>query len=404
MVKGQETESGDPLEIFPSTHPLTPPQSSEDRVAWLRLLRSRRVGVSTFFRLMGEHGTAQAALAALPEVAAQAGVKDYQVCPLPVVEQEIDWARKCGARLLAFGAADYPALLAEIPDPPPLLWAIGDLSLLERSTIAVVGARNASSLGTRMARKLGADLGAAGHVVVSGLARGVDTAAHTAAIETGTIAVMAGGVDVIYPSENAVLGEEIGRKGLRLSEAPMGLSPQARHFPQRNRIISGLSRGIAVVEAAAKSGSILTAEMALEQGREVFAVPGHPFDTRASGCNRLIRDGAQLLRGAQDILSVLGEAPVAATQPALPLEETPAYEPAGVRVDIPSAPAETRDLSQTAALHQLILDRLEPAPLSEDQLARALDMPAGSVASQLTDMEIEGQIERAAGGMIHRRA
>ena len=222
-------------------------------MAWLRLLRSRRVGVTTFFRLMGEHGSAQAALEALPEVAKTAGVDDYSVCPLPVVEKEIDWAVKCGAEMLCFGAPDYPALLAEIPDPPPILWAIGNLGLLARPTVGVVGARNASSLGTRMARKLAGDLGAAGRVVVSGLARGVDTAAHTAALKTGTIAVMAGGVDVIYPSENAVLGEEIGRDGLRLSEAPMSLTPQARHFPRRNRIISGLSRAVVVVEAAART-------------------------------------------------------------------------------------------------------------------------------------------------------
>lgn len=375
-------------------------------MAWLRLLRSRRVGVTTFFRLMGEHGSAQAALEALPEVAKTAGVDDYSVCPLPVVDKEIDWAVKCGAEMLCVGAPDYPALLAEIPDPPPILWAIGNLDLLARPTVGVVGARNASSLGTRMARKLAGDLGAAGQVVVSGLARGVDTAAHTAALKTGTIAVMAGGVDVIYPSENAVLGEEIGREGLRLSEAPMSLTPQARHFPRRNRIISGLSRAVVVVEAAAKSGSLITAEMALEQGREVFAVPGHPFDARATGCNRLIRDGATLLRGAQDVLDVIGGGVEHAAPEPRAVVDDPAPAPAPIAqvapVDIPSAPAETRTLAETAALHQLILDRLGPSPVSEDQLVRDLAMPAGDVASELTDLELEGHVSRAPGGLISR--
>ncbi|WP_292025607.1 DNA-processing protein DprA [Maritimibacter sp. UBA3975] len=375
-------------------------------MAWLRLLRSRRVGVTTFFRLMGEHGSAEAALEVLPDVAKAAGVTEYQVCPLPIVEKELDWAQKCGARMLCFGAPDYPAMLTDIPDPPPILWAIGDIGLLARPSVGLVGARNASSLGTRMARKLAADLGEAGMVVTSGLARGVDTAAHAAALATGTIAVMAGGVDVIYPSENAVLGEEIGRDGLRLSEAPMSLTPQARHFPRRNRIISGLSRAVVVVEAAAKSGSLITAEMALEQGREVFAVPGHPFDARASGCNRLIRDGATLLRGARDMLDALDAEAVAAprAEPDIPAEVVCEPFVGAPPVDIPPAPPETRTLSETAALHQQILDRLGPSPVSEDQLVRDLALPTGTVASELTDLELEGQIQRAPGGMISRRA
>ncbi len=375
-------------------------------MAWLRLLRSRRVGVTTFYRLMSEHGSAEAALDALPEVARAAGVQDYHVCPLPIVEKELDWAQKCGARMLCYGAPDYPALLADIPDPPPILWAIGNTDLLARPGVGLVGARNASSLGTRMARKLATDLGEAGMVVISGLARGIDTAAHTASLKTGTIAVMAGGVDVIYPSENAVLGEEIGREGLRLSEAPMSLTPQARHFPRRNRIISGLARAVAVVEAAAKSGSLITAEMALEQGREVFAVPGHPFDARASGCNRLIRDGATLLRGARDMLDAMGaEAAPAPAQPVETKAEIVTEPFTGAPAEaIPQAPPETRTLAETAALHQQILDRLGPSPVSEDQLVRDLALPTGTVSSELTDLELDGQIQRAPGGMISRRA
>lgn len=359
---------------------------------------------------MKEHGSAQGALAALPEVASAAGETGYQPCPIAAVEQELDWADKCGAAFLAYGDPLYPARLALIPDPPPFLWAMGDLALLERSSVALVGARNASSLGTRMARRLATDLGAEGQVVVSGLARGIDTAAHTAALKTGTIAVMAGGVDVIYPSENTVLGEEIAREGLRLSEAPMGVSPQARHFPRRNRIISGLSRGVAVVEAAAKSGSMITAEQALEQGREVFAVPGHPFDARASGCNRLIRDGATLIRGAEDIMNALANV-TDVLERALPAEietaqEAPAPEPIAANanvVTIPKAPPETRTLRETAALHQLILDRLGPSPLPEDQLIRDLDMPAGEVTPELVSLELDGHITRAPGGYLSRK-
>jgi len=355
------------------------------------------VGVTTFFRMLHEYGSPQAALEVLPEVARAAGVKDYQPCPLPVVEQELKSARMAGAQFIAHGSAAYPAQLAEIPDPPPFLWAIGDLRLLSRSTLALVGARNASSLGTRMARRLAEDLGQNGHVIVSGLARGIDTAAHKAALATGTIAVMASGVDVIYPAENTVLGEEIGRDGgLRLSEAPMGMSPQARHFPQRNRIISGLARAVVVVEAAARSGSLITARTALDQGREVLAVPGHPFDARASGCNMLIRDGATLVRSADDVIEALGGIAAAASgQSTRPPPGAPA---------IPAPPAETRSPDETRALHRQILDRLGPSPLAEDQLIRDLSLPASAVTPELVNLELEGLIQRQPGGLINRLA
>ncbi|MCV6593587.1 MAG: DNA-processing protein DprA [Silicimonas sp.] len=372
-------------DLFPSTHPLTPPLTEEEWLSWLRLLRSRRVGICTFFRLMTEHGSAVDALAALPKVAFEAGVSNYQPCPEQVVEDEWQNAMRAGARPLAFGSDDYPPLLSHIPDPPPILWCIGDLSLLQKPALALVGARNASSLGTRMARKLACDLGAEGHVIASGLARGIDTAAHLAALETGTIAVMAGGVDVIYPSENTVLGQEIGERGLRLSEMPMSMAPRARHFPRRNRIISGLARATIVVEAAAKSGSLITARGALDQGREVMAVPGHPFDARASGCNMLIRDGATLVRSARDVIEAL-EAP--APEPAPTPDATPDATPA--------VPLEIRDL------HQLILDRLGPSPLPEDQLIRDLDAPADQVTPQVAALELEGRIARAPGGLLTR--
>lgn len=392
MVGGRETESGRPVDHIPSPHPFTPPRSEEDALAWLRLLRSRRVGVATFFRLMGEHGTAQAALEALPEIARAAGTDDYRTCSRETAEHEAQAAKVAGATFIAYGDPRYPAHLTDISDPPPFFWAIGDLSLLTRSMIAMVGARNASSLGTRMARRMAHELGEQGHVIVSGLARGIDTAAHKAALETGTIAVMAGGVDVIYPSENTVLGEEIARTGLRLSEAPMGHHPQARNFPQRNRIISGLARAVVVVEAAARSGSLITARAALDQGRDVLAVPGHPFDARASGCNMLIRDGATLVRGASDVIEMLSD---------LPAPEV-AAAPAREIVTIPAPPPETRSPADIRALHQQILNRLGPSPLAEDQLIRDLSIPAAEVAPELLNLELDGQIQRQPGGLINR--
>ncbi|MCE8555678.1 DNA-processing protein DprA [Ruegeria pomeroyi] len=377
-------------EQFSSYHPPLPPTTEEDRFSWLRLLRSRRVGPTTFRRLMHEHGTAQNALAALPEVARAAGVEGYEICPPGVVEAELKAAKAAQARLLCLGDADYPAHLAGISDAPPLLWLLGDPALLRRPMIALVGARNASSLGTRMARALAQDLGAAGFVVVSGLARGIDTAAHLAALPTGTIAVMAGGVDTIYPAENTHLAGDIARQGLRLSEQPMRLTPQARHFPRRNRIISGLAQAVVVVEAAAKSGSLITARDALDQGREVLAVPGHPFDARAAGCNMLIRDGAHLVRNAEDVIA------------ALPALTAPEPQPDLCDLMQQPAPPPKRSLRETAALHSQILDRLGPSPVAEDQLIRDLAASPGEVAPVLVDLELEGRINRQAGGLLSR--
>ncbi|MGR3519519.1 MAG: DNA-processing protein DprA, partial [Roseovarius sp.] len=293
----------------PSTHPPLPPTTEDDRVSWLRLLRSRRVGPNTFHRLMADHGSAAAALDALPGIAHAAGVADYRACPTGVAEAELRAGHAAGARLLTFADAAYPAALRDLPDAPPLLWVMGDPAILSRPAIAIVGARNASSLGLRMARALAADLAAQGYPIVSGLARGIDTAAHRASLDDGTIATMAGGVDVIYPAENAELAARIAESGLRLSEQPPGLAPQARHFPVRNRLISGLARAVVVVEAAAKSGSLITARTTLDQGREVMAVPGHPIDARAAGCNMLIRDGTTLVRNATDVIEALPRPP-----------------------------------------------------------------------------------------------
>jgi DNA processing protein len=363
-----------------------------DRLDCLRLVRSRRVGAVTFHRLVAEHGTARAALAALPGIARAAGVEGYEICPMGVVQAEVKQGRALGARLLAHGEADYPAALRDLPDAPPVLWALGDAALLNRPAVGIVGARNASSLGVRMARRLGHGLSDAGLAVVSGHARGIDAAAHEAALEGQgrTVAVMAGGIDVIYPPENAALAATIAAQGVRISEHPPGLEPQARHFPLRNRIVAGLSRAVIVVEAAAKSGSLITARAALDYGREVMAVPGHPFDARASGCNMLLRDGAVLVRGPDDVLEALGET---ASAPVAP-QARPAPPPG------PAAPQ--RPLKDMALLHSMILNRLGPSPLAEDQLMRDLNVTSAQLSSELLTLELDGRIARQPGGLLAR--
>jgi DNA processing protein len=285
--------------------------------------------------------------------------------------------------MLCLGDDAYPRALTEVGQAPPVLWTYGDTSLLRKPIIAMVGTRNASSLGARMAAKLAKELGAAGYVVVSGLARGIDAIAHDASLATGTIAVQAGGLDVMYPAENTELAHRIGKQGLRLSEQPFGLDPQARHFPLRNRIVSGLARAVLVVEAAARSGSLITARSALDQGRDVLAVPGHPLDSRASGCNMLIRDGATLVRSAEDLLEALGPIASAEPEPELPLETT-------------------RRVAHTADLTHTILGLLGPAPVPEDQVIRDCGATPEHVAAKLLELEFDGQIERRPGGMLAR--
>lgn len=368
-----------------------PAAGRDDPLDWLRLIRSRRVGAVTFHRLLAEHGTAHAALNALPAIARAAGVADYAICPEAVAQAESRAGRAFGANLVLWGAPDYPQALMHLPDAPPVLWVRGNLALLHRPMVAMVGARNASSLGLRMARRLVEGLGQGGQVVVSGLARGIDTAAHEAALETGTVAVMAGGVDVTYPEENAELARQIAAKGCLLSEQPMGLVPQTRHFPLRNRIISGLSRAVVVVEAAARSGSLITARDAADQGREVLAVPGHPFDARAAGCNNLIRDGATLVRHAADVAEALGLA-----APNLPNPPRPEVQA------LPGPEAPRRSFSDLAAVHGQILARLGPSPLAEDQLIRDLALPPSVLTPALVSLELEGRIARAPGGLLSR--
>jgi DNA processing protein len=340
---------------------------------------------------MNDHGSAAAALTALPEIAREAGVSGYQTCPMAVVDKELKAGRKAGARLIAIGDMDYPAALALIPDAPPLLWVKGDLSLFERPMIALVGARNASSLGLRMARALSRDLGAEGFGIVSGMARGIDTAVHEAALDAGTIAVLGGGLDVIYPAENKDLYAKIAETGVVISEQPMGMKPFARHFPMRNRIVSGMALATVVIEAAAKSGSLLTAGNAMEQGREIMAVPGHPFDGRSSGCNNLLRDGASLVRGSRDVIDVLASAsPLAITAMETPDEALVPVEP------------QSRSFEDHAVLHSEILSRLGGAAVAEDQLIRDIGARAEDVSSEIMTLELDGRIMRKSGGLLAR--
>jgi DNA processing protein len=334
---------------------------------------------------LAKHGTA---LAALPNIAAAAGVSDYTACPEGVVAAELKAGHQAGAWLLMQRDEDWPTINDDLSGAPPMLWALGQVELLQRPMIAMVGARNASSLGTRMAKALAAGLTAAGFVVVSGLARRIDAAAHHTALQGGTVPAQAGGVDVIYPRENRVLAEQIAAHGLRLSEMRLGLQPQARHFPARNRIIAGLSRAVVIVEAAAKSGSLITTRSALDAHRDVLVVPGHPFDARAAGCNMLIRDRVTLVRSAPDVIEAVGTLPGAA--PELPLQMP--YRP----------PKPQRGLRENAALHNLILNRLGVSPMAEYQLIRDLDGAAPIVAPALVDLKLEGLVAQSAGGLLSR--
>lgn len=374
----------DPAPIF-----VPPPVADEaDRIARLRLIRSRRVGPATYLRLIAEHGAAAEALKELPRIAQAAGVDGYTTCPEPVALAELKAAKRAGARMICLGDPAYPALLADVADAPPILWAKGRVDLMARPMLALVGTRNASALGARMARRLAADLGAAGYVIVSGLARGIDALAHHASLEAGTIAVLAGGLDCIYPAENTDLAAQISQNGLMLSEMPFGLHPQARHFPRRNRIVSGLARAVIVVEAATRSGSLITARIALDQGREVMAVPGHPMDARAGGGNLLIRDGATLVRNADDVIAALGQDPAPRSR---------VRPPSGMQAPSP-APAPHSD----GGLEGAILALLGSAPVAEDQLIRDLNQPPRAVAQALAILELAGRIQRGGGGLLTR--
>ena len=376
-----------------NARPVPTPVSALEAMDYVRLARSRNVGPLGFRRLLDRFGTPARALAALPDMAARGGMRGYRLCSEEQAALEVERALNAGAQMLAPGRAGYPAALAHIPDPPPFLWALGRVALAETSSVALVGGRNASAVGLRMADAMGRELSAAGFAVVSGLARGVDAAAHKGAMEApegaGTVAVVAGGVDVVYPPENAALTERIAAEGLILSEAPMGLQPQGRHFPRRNRIVSGLSRAVVVIEAAERSGSLITAQCAAEQGREVMAVPGAPMDPRAAGANALIRDGATLIRGAEDVIEALEEG-------ARPLRER--GDPGGLAE--PASAFQRPAMGADAALRREVGQLLGLAPVEENELARLTGADLSALADALLELELAGRLDRRPGGML----
>ena len=355
----------------------------EDQVARLRLIRSDNIGPVTYFQLLVRFGSAGAAIAAIPELAARGGGRAPRLASRAAVEREIEEVARLGASHLFVGQGLYPPLLAEIESAPPALIVKGHLSLLERPQVAIVGARNASAAACRFARMLATGLAEAGTVVVSGLARGIDTAAHDGALDTGTIAVIAGGIDVFYPPENEDRQRAIAERGLLIAEQPPGTEPRARHFPYRNRIIAGLASGTVVVEAALRSGSLITARCAADFGREVMAVPGSPLDPRAQGCNQLIRDGAALVQTAGDILEAVHPAQIR------PLRQQDA-EYAGPATPVDADDPARRDI---AAL-------LNRTPLPVDELVRQTDYPPAIIQTVLLELELAGRLERHAGGRV----
>jgi DNA processing protein len=355
------------------------------------------VGPIGFYAMLRRFGSARAALEALPRLARR-GDRGRTVTAVTraAAEAELRELARLGAQLICRGEPFYPRALAAIEDAPPVLTVLGQTALLTRPIVAVVGARNASANGRRVARELAAALGRAGLVVVSGLARGIDAAAHLATLETGTLAVQAGGVDIVYPQENRGLYETITHKGAVVAELALGTEPQARHFPRRNRIISGTALGVVVVEAAAHSGSLITARYGLEQGREIFAVPGSPLDPRCRGSNDLLRRGATMAETAEDVLSQLG-----------PFEEAVVpreFLPAAAGAKLPTvAGGATREPAADEAGLDLVLRLLGPTPIPVDELVRQCQLTAATVATLVLELELAGRVERHPGNLVSLR-
>ena len=364
--------------------------SLEEKLNWLRLFRTENVGTVTFYKLIEYYGSAGKALEALPEMARRGGRKKPLVAPpYGQIEKEYRALQKIGGDFLIAAEDDYPLALSALDDAPPVLSVLGRRDLFREPCIGMVGARNASLNGRKFAHKLAGDLGRRGCVVVSGLARGIDTAAHQGALETGTIAVVAGGIDVVYPEENKGLYDQIAGQGLIVAESPFGQKPFAQSFPRRNRIVSGLSKGVVVVEATMRSGSLITARLAGEQGRDVYAVPGHPFDPRSAGPNHLIRDGATLVRSADDVMESLldysGTAlrdTVTCVPPLYPSND------AGLEDDIPGD------------AHENLLQNLSFTPISVDELIRSCEMSTGQIQTILIELELAGRIKRHSGNRV----
>ncbi|HVX81416.1 MAG TPA: DNA-processing protein DprA [Devosiaceae bacterium] len=361
------------------------------RLAWLRLIRTDNVGPVTFRQLLNRFGSAEAALEALPSLVRQAGV-GARLCSPGEAEAELEATEQMGARLIALGEPDYPPLLKYISGAPPVLAVAGGDELDWGKSVAMVGARNASAAGQKMTRMLAQDLGAAGYTIVSGLARGIDSAAHRASLATGTVAVLAGGLDHIYPDENVPLAREIVEHGGALvTEMPLNWEPRARDFPRRNRLISGLSLGVVVVEAAKRSGSLITARLALEQNRDVFAVPGSPLDPRAEGANSLIQQGAKLVTGAADVLESLATADPTRTS-LLEADWEPDYGETGITPDLPSADERGR-----------LLEALSVTPMPVDELLADTGLSVPALQTLLIELDLAGRLEWSAGQLVALR-
>lgn len=356
---------------------------ADRRFARLRLIRSANIGPVSYVQLVARFGDAQGALDALPDLARRGGGRAPVIAEERAIEREIAAVERLGARYLFLDDPDYPPLLAELDNAPPALILRGDLSLAERPCVAMVGARNASAAACRFARILAQNLSGMGASVVSGLARGIDTQAHIGSIEGGTIGIIASGIDIAFPPENAKLQEAVANRGLLIAEQPPGTDPRARHFPYRNRIIAGLAQGTVVVEAVPKSGSLITARLAGEAGREVMAVPGSPLDPRAQGCNLLIRDGATLVQSAEDIMEMI--------RPIDPRSvRSPAARFGGAPVASDAGDAERRSITAL----------LGPVPVAIDELIRQSGEVPAVVQTVLLELELAGRLERHAGGRV----
>jgi DNA processing protein len=355
---------------------------NDSREPRLRLIRSANVGPVTYRQLIARFGDAAAALEALPMLVARGGGRAPQLADPGSVRREIAAVERLGARHLFLEDPDYPPLLAELENAPPALIVRGRGALTERSVVALVGARNASAAACRFARQLAVGLGEAGVTIVSGLARGIDTAAHLGSIASGTIGVIASGIDLAFPPENRELQERVADEGLLVAEQPPGTEPLARFFPSRNRIIAGLAIGTVVVEAAPRSGSLITARIAAEAGREVMAVPGSPLDPRAQGCNLLIREGATLVQGVDDILEAIR-----------PIDPRAVRSPASGFGAEPPADVDDSERRAVAAL-------LGPVPVAVDELIRQSGLAPAAVQTVLLELELGGRLERHAGGRV----
>lgn len=368
--------------------------SESQRCDWLRLARSENIGPRTFVDLIARFPEPSDAIEALPELSRRAfRNRRLKICEPRMAQRELDAVRQIGGRTLALCEPDYPFRLRHIPDPPPVIHVVGEPALAARPVLAIVGSRNATVGGRKMARQIAREAGRAGMTIVSGLARGIDTAAHEASLDTGTIAVLATGPEHVYPPENEGIYREISQNGAIVSEMPPGTKPLARHFPRRNRIVSGLAAGVLVVEAAQRSGSLITARLAAEQGRDVFAVPGSPLDARSAGSNALIRDGAELVTCADDILSAM--AAYTDRPDALPLHPV---RSSLVESPTPTEPEALAVVAQSE--RDRILALLGHTPVAVDALIQESGLPASTVQTVLLELDIGGLLSREGHGFV----